>query len=287
VERTQDRNSVKLFFVVTFVLAATAAAGCERGGPEGKPETFAARELTQPGTLRICADVSRPPMAHRGRDGVLRGFEVDLLRKIAGLYDLEPVWVETAHSALVDSLAAGKCDLIASALTVRYDDQRRISEFPYLFAPIGVLVRDEEPPPVALGLCGRAVGTLARTPEEDLARRYSDECVRSGRPPAGLVVAADTDEALEKLGSGDVDVLLDGRPTTDWFARRETDRFDDGGALPSADRLVYAIGYGRGKKTLFSGLQGALFTLNRDGTLAELIARWRLEDAGVRLLRLA
>lgn len=278
---------VKLGLAGAVLLAAVAAAGCQGGDSDARTETFAERELTEPGTLRICAEAARPPMAYRGADGVLRGFEVDLLREIAGLNDLEPVWVETTHAELLDSLAEGKCDVIASALTVRYDDQSRIAEFPYLTAPIGLLVRDEERAPVALGLCGRAVGALAGTLEEELAGTYSEECVDAGRPPAEVVVTTSTDDGLARLREGDIDVLLDDRPTTDWFARRQTDSFDDGGTLSSQDNVVYAIGYGIGKNTLFSGIQGSLHGLNRDGTLPELIHRWGLEDAGVRLLRLS
>jgi ABC-type amino acid transport substrate-binding protein len=278
---------VTLRVAATVLLAALAAAGCQGGGSEDRPETFAERELTQPGTLRICAEASRPPMAYRGTDGVLRGFEVDLLGEIARLNDLEPVWVEATHAALLDSLAEGKCDLVASALTVRYDDQARIAEFPYLTAPIGMLVRDEERAQVALGLCGRPVGALAQTPEEEVVRAFAEACVDAGRPQTKVVVTRSTDDGLTRLRAGGIDVLLDDRPTTDWFARRQTDSFDDGGTLSSQDNVVYAIGYGIGKNTLFSGIQGSLFELGRDGTMSELIERWGLADAGVKLLRLS
>jgi polar amino acid transport system substrate-binding protein len=273
--------------IVAAAFLAAVAAGCQVGGSGDDDVTVAERDLTRPGTLRICADASRPPMVYRGSDGVLRGFEVDLLGEIARMFELEPVWIETTHSALIDALAEGRCDLIASALTVRPAYQERIAEFAYLTAPVSVLVRDEEAATFALGLCGRRVGALAGTREEEIAGRYSEECVRRGDPPIEAVVATSTDEALSRLRAGRTDAFLDDRPITEWYSRRQTDRFDDGGTLPSEENVVYAIGYGIAKNSIFLGLQGALLTLNRDGSLAELMHRWGLENAGVRPLRLA
>jgi polar amino acid transport system substrate-binding protein len=281
-------GGTRLGLAGVLLVAALVAAGCQGdGGSEGPIETFADRDLTKPGTLRVCTEATRPPMAYRGADGILRGFEVDLLGEIAERNELEPVWVETTHETLLDSLADGKCDLIASALTVRFAQQQRVAEFPYLTAPIGMLVREEERAPVALGLCGRPLGALSGTLEEELAGTYSQECVGAGRQPVDVVVTQSTDDGLAKLEEKKIDVLLDDRPVTDWFARRRTDVFDDGGTLSSQDNVVYAIGYGIGKNTLFSGIQGSLFELNRDGTVPELIHRWGLEDTGVELLRLS
>ena len=262
------------------LLLALAGAGCK---DEGSP--IATEDLTKPGALRICGEPTRPPMEYRGRDGVLRGFEIDLLNEVAGRVDLEPVWVDTSRSLLVDAVADGNCDVVASSLPVDFGDQKVIGEIAYLGVPISLLVRDGEEPPLARGLCGRPVGTFAGTRESRILGEYSEVCERNGRPSVDEVTMKDMPEALSRLEGGRIDGLLDEVPLIGWYSKLQTDTFDDGGTLPAV-KVDYAIGYPAGKDSIFWGIRGALQTMHDDGMFVELLHRWGLDEKGVEGLAL-
>jgi ABC-type amino acid transport substrate-binding protein len=219
-------------------------------------------------------------MEYRGNDGVLRGFEVDLLREVAGELDLRPVWIDTRRTALVGAVLARKCDVIASSFPVRWEYQQSIRQVEYLGVPISLLVRDDDDPPLAIGLCGRAIGAFARTRESELLVEYSKVCRRHGRPPVKRVAMTDTPDALRQLQSGSIDGLLDERPSVAWYSRLQTDRFDDGGGLPD-EQVDYSIGYGAGRNSVFWGIRSALQTLHSDGRFRDLLHRWGLDRNGV------
>ncbi|HJS49190.1 MAG TPA: transporter substrate-binding domain-containing protein [Gaiellaceae bacterium] len=257
-----------------------AVAGCNE-----QESPVAQDELTKPGVLRICSDPTRPPMEYRGRDGVLRGFEIDLLDEIANRVDLRPVWVDTSRSRLVDAVVEGRCDVIASSLPVDFEDQKAIREIAYLGVPISLLVLDGAEPPLARGLCGRPIGAFAGTRQSRILAEYSDVCERAGRPPVDEVAVNDVPEALSLVESGRIDGLLDEVPLVGWYSRLQTDTFDDGGTLPVV-KVDYAIGCPAGRDSVFWGVRLALQTINDDGTFVELLHRWGLDEKGVEGLAL-
>jgi ABC-type amino acid transport substrate-binding protein len=259
-------------------LVVLAGAGCS--SDESDSAAVPGEALVEPGMLRVCTDPTRPPMQYRGRDGVLRGFEVDLFREIATELGLEAVWVDRSRSEIVDALARGDCDVIASSLAVRWEDQQVIQEIEYLGLPMSLLVRQGEQAPLAIGLCGRPIGTFARTWEARILTGFSRTCTRNGRAPIEIVFVTGGAAALEQLRTGRIDGLLDDGPTNAWYAQRQTDRFDDGGTVPNED-VHYAIGYREGARDVFVAVRSALFTLHHEGTFDELLHRWGLDDKGV------
>lgn len=261
--------------LATALLVTSVAVACQ-----AEESPVAVQDLTRPGDLRICSDPTRPPMEYRGRDGVLRGFEVDLLEEVARELDLRPVWVDTKRSALISGVVERKCDVIASSLPIRWENQQSIRELEYLGVPISLLVRDGAEAPLAIGLCGRPVGAFAGTREAEILLEYSETCRRHGRPPVRRVAMSNVPDALSQLQAGRIDGLLDDLPLVAWYWRRQTDSFDDGGALPN-EQVDYAIGYGAGRNSLFFGIRNALLALHSDGTFADLLHRWGLDRKGV------
>jgi polar amino acid transport system substrate-binding protein len=259
-------------------IVVLAGAGCSSDESDGA--AVPGEALVEPGMLHVCTDPTRPPMQYRGRDGVLRGFEVDLFSDVAAELDLEAVWVDRSRSEIVAALAQGDCDMIASSLAVRWEDQLVVQEIEYLAMPISLLVRDGETAPLAVGLCGKRVGAFAHTWESRILARYSRACRRDGRPAIETVLVTSGDSALEQLRAGRIAGFLDDGPTSAWYAQRQTDRFDDGGTVPNED-VHYAIAVQEGNTDVFVAVRNALFTLYHEGTFDELLHRWGLDDKGV------
>jgi polar amino acid transport system substrate-binding protein len=268
----------RLAALALLVLAATSCQAKEES-------PVLERDLVEPGALHVCTDPTRPPMQYRGSDGVLRGFEVDLLGEIADELDLRPVWVDVKRGAIVGALAEGRCDVIASSLDVRWEEQEAIREIEYLSVPMSLLVRDGADAPLAVGLCGRRIGAFPGTQEAKRLAVYSEACRRDDRPTIEIVVVTGREDALNRLRGSRIDGLLDDLPTNAWYVQRQTDRFDDGGAV-SIEDVHYALGYGKDRTSVYLGLRAALFTLYEDGTFAELMERWGLDRKGVRGLPL-
>ena len=276
--------------VVALLLALAAsvsATGCTVGGSErDAAPAIPEEELVEPGALTACTDATRPPLEYRGQDGVLRGFEVELVDEIADRLGLQPVWLETSRAEVGRALVAGRCDVAASTLAVRRDLGGRLAPFAttaYLSVPLSLLVRNGERPLAVAGLCGLRVGVFSGTREEDVLGEYGDVCSARGRPALEMVGVAGTPGVLALLRAGRLDAVLAEHPVNEWFARRQTDRFDLAWVL--GDEVVrWAIGTRPGRNGVFSAVRSELRDLERDGTFRMLLERWALDRTGAVLL---
>ncbi|WP_437707194.1 transporter substrate-binding domain-containing protein [Sorangium sp. So ce448] len=68
-------------------------------------------------TLTIGSDIPSPPFEMFTEGGDVTGFDVDLMNAVARELCLTPRWVQTNFDTIFTSLAAGKFDAVASAVT--------------------------------------------------------------------------------------------------------------------------------------------------------------------------
>jgi polar amino acid transport system substrate-binding protein len=102
--------------------AATDEAGTEEEQAVGDPGEL---ELVNEGTLTICSDIPYPPFEFEDSSAPsgYSGFDIDLVQEIADRLDLELEVLEVGFDGLQSgaTLAAGQCDLAASAMTITED----------------------------------------------------------------------------------------------------------------------------------------------------------------------
>ncbi len=120
----QDDPPVPTLAVPTLVPAAasTAASG------DFLPAQSAIAEIIAGGILRAGLLYNDPPYSDFTIQGELRGFEVDLLRKIAGEWECELDFVQVTRLNALDKLNRGEAHLLASAIP-RYRDHDADLEF--------------------------------------------------------------------------------------------------------------------------------------------------------------
>jgi len=266
---------------LVLALLGIALAGCSGDDGTDPAREALERELRTDDTLTVCADPTRPPSAYRAADGVLRGFEVDLLGEVAARLELGQAWIDVPRDETVDAVVAGRCDAAVSTLAIRRDrgSLGRMAAIGYLGVPVSLLVRRGARSLGTTGLCGRRVGVLSGSLEQDLLEEHARTCAgRGGR----LEVAphTSTPEAHAELRSGGLDAILDEHPVNAWFARRQTDRFDLAWVL-GEEIVRWAIGVGIEKPELYHRIRAALRELGHDGTFDSLLDTWGLDRAGV------
>lgn len=102
-------------------------------------------ELIADGALTVCSDVPYPPFEFEDADAPsgYAGFDMDLVQEIADRLDVELAVVETGFDALESgaALAAGQCDLAASAMTITPDRAENLNfSDPYYEAQQSLIV---------------------------------------------------------------------------------------------------------------------------------------------------
>ena len=277
---------MKLAFLAAVVLAL-ALAGCgsgkeTAGAPATVPtvmHTVATNELTQQGRLPTCVDLDSPPFAFT-ENGRKTGFEVELLERIARRLGLGVVWVPTPRAELAAALNARKCDVIVSRLGYDLDTQFRldVGALQYMALPLALVVPNgSSTAPVDFGdLCGRRLAVVAWTAPAFLGREQQKTCLDEGKARLELTEAPTDAAALELVGKGRADALLD-----DSISASTALAADDSFAIADVTgRKGYtSLGYRKPGLSIEGGLHAALLTLYDDGAVQRLVKRYHLEDA--------
>lgn len=102
----------------------------DRGDPKFTPipaptTTSALATIRQNGEVRIGILYNDQPFAYLAPNGDLRGFDADLLRKLAEKWGVKAVFVQVTRQTRIPALVSGKVDIIAGSMPHR----RELSQF--------------------------------------------------------------------------------------------------------------------------------------------------------------
>ena len=94
--------------------------------------------------LAVGSDTTYPPHEFI-EDGVVKGFDVDVVAAICERVNCTPNWVTTAWDGIFAALADGQFDMVVSGVTIT-DERDKIVDFsdPYIIVQQGVLMRVED-----------------------------------------------------------------------------------------------------------------------------------------------
>ena len=262
-------NAVKLqisnlkWILVLAALVALVGADVltARESPLKPDKTWA--EVQRRGALYFGMDAGWMPFAGLDADGKFTGIDADLARELAQRLGLRTEFVQIGADRLYETLDAGQCDALISALT---PDVTRLTDFRYTarYFDAGLVLVG----PAAARLDDLKGRTLAveQGSEGDARARWL------ARRTLGLrVLERDTpDQALHAVEAGQADgALTDTATARQYIARHPV--LSIGPRQTSSD---YVLAVRADSPELERALDRALAELVADGTLDRILARW-------------
>ncbi|MEV4736121.1 MULTISPECIES: basic amino acid ABC transporter substrate-binding protein [unclassified Microbacterium] len=255
----QRRNiiaGIALAATATLALAGCAGGSGGSGGGDGAADD--PYGLVEAGKLTVCSDIPYPPFEFEGDDGEYTGFDIDLLDAIAKKLDLELSVQDVGFDALQSgtTLAAGQCDIGASAMTIT-DERKANIDFsdPYYDSLQSLLVRTDSGIESIDDLSGKNVGVQQGTTGEAYAN--------ANATGAQIVQYPSDGELWPAMQAGQIDAILQDQPVN-----LEHEKAD------SAYKIVeeyntdesYGFAFAKGEKAeLLDAVNGALTELRDSG----------------------
>ena len=247
---------------------ALTAAAC--GGGDGDDAAAGDLTLVTDGTLTVCSEVPYAPFEFEDPDAPsgYSGFDIDLMQAIADELELELAVVNAGFDDLTSgaAMAAGTCDVAASAMTITEEREENVDfSEPYYNAAQSLMV-PEGSEFTALGdLAGERIGVQSGTTGEAYAQENAPEDAELVAFDAG----ADLFIALE---SGDIAAILQDLPVN-------VERANEAGGLEIVETYETDEEYGfafpeEGAEDLQEAVNGALQALRDAGTYDEIFAEY-------------
>lgn len=238
------------------------------------PELTPTPELTlTPGVLSVAAALPDPPF-ELIEDGAPAGFDIDLMRAVAGELGLQ--WRLVSYSGndfngIFDLLASGQCDCIASGATIT-PERRERARFcaPYLKSGQSLVCNVARTPDArSIGdLDGLVLAVQHGNTSEPVARELKAE----GRIADVKVYAYhDMPAMLDDLEAGRIGAIMKLGPVMRWFTR---DRPALKVVQENITDEVLGVAVARANVGLAEAIDAAQARLRADGRLGALVEKW-------------
>ncbi len=209
-----------------------------------------------------------PPIIFR-QGGQIAGVEADLARLLGTRLGRPVFFVEVIWDQQIESLMAGKTDIIMSGMSVTDARAVRIAfTEPYLEGGLMAAVRTEDARQYgsreALLRTSATVGVVERT--------TGDVFVQQSFPNARRVALSIASDGALALRRRTIDVFVHDGPSIAWLV--SANEADLAGIWQPLNRENLAWGVRRDDAQLLAQANEILGTWKRDGTLTDVLVRW-------------
>lgn len=250
-------------------LALTAVATLALGacGSDDSGTTDSGADVIKSGTLSVCSDVPYPPFEDfdKSSDSGYKGFDVDIVSEIAERLDLELAIQDSSFDALQSgqSLNAGSCDLVASAMTITEDREKNLDfSDGYYDSQQSLLVASDSDIAGIDDLDGVKVGVQQGT----TGKTYTEQNAAG----AEIVTFPSDAEMFQAIKAGQVEALLQDLPVN-------LDHATDGAykvveTYETDEQYGFAIK--QGNTQLVEDVNEALSEMRDDGTYEEIYNKY-------------
>lgn len=225
-----------------------------------------ALDTVSEGKLTACTDAPYPPFEYE-EGGEFTGFDMEMLREVGKRLGLELAVTVQPFDGIWLAPASGKCDIVASAMTITPERQRAaLFSDPYFDANQSLLVRAEDADTYTdlATLTGKAIGVQSGTTGAKYARDNLPEGaeVREFDEPAALFPA---------LASGQIDAILQDFPVNLDRATKD-DSFAVTAEIDTGESYGFAVG--RDDTELKQAVDAQLAAMRKDGTYDDIYDRF-------------
>ena len=222
-------------------------------------------DLVADGTLTVCSDVPFPPFEFEDADAPsgYSGFDIDLMQEFADRLDLELDVVEVGFDGLQSgaTLAAGQCDLAASAMTITEERAERL-EFsdPYYDSLQSLIVLTDGEVTSLEDVAGQALGVQSGTTGAEFAEENAPE-------DADLIEFESGPDLFTAMQAGQIVAGLQDLPVNAEQARDDDD-FEIADEFDTGEQYGFAAA--QGNTDIVAVINDLLAEVRDDGTYDEL-----------------
>ena len=236
-------------------------------------------DIEEAGVVRVASGVSFPPMEFFDTDNeTVLGFDADLGKALGEVLGVEFKFQNTNFDGIIGGLDAGRYDLALTSMIDKLERQESVDFVDYLSSGLAFMTLKGNPEGLKAetDLCGRRVAVEKAATGDLVADELSAECEKAGNPPLEKVPFPDQASAVQALKSDRADAVLALDVTLAYNVSQDPESFE----IPAEPFGLLPVGIPVPKDNpeLRDAVQAALIKVQDEGTYAELLTKWNLED---------
>ncbi|MBC6680430.1 basic amino acid ABC transporter substrate-binding protein [Zhenpiania hominis] len=252
--------------VLLIVALAFSLAAC--GGGDSEENTSGDSEKV---TYKVGTEPTFPPFDTTDEEQNIVGLDMDLIKAIGEDQGFEVTFENLTFDGLVPALKAGNIDIIAAGMNKDDPERQKQVDFSDAYYESKLMVAvtednntiksvDDLTPDMKVAA---QTGTTGATKTQELA----DE----GKI-AEAVILDGLDTAMMQLLNGDVQAVINDKPVTEAYMKKQPDKIKMVGEPLNAENYGFAVQ--KGNTELLEKINAGLANIKEDGTFDKLVDEW-------------
>lgn len=252
--------------VLLIVALAFSLAAC--GGGDSEENTSGDSEKV---TYKVGTEPTFPPFDTTDEEQNIVGLDMDLIKAIGEDQGFEVTFENLTFDGLVPALKAGNIDIIAAGMNKDDPERQKQVDFSDAYYESKLMVAvtednntiksvDDLTPDMKVAA---QTGTTGATKTQELA----DE-----RKIAEAVILDGLDTAMMQLLNGDVQAVINDKPVTEAYMKKQPDKIKMVGEPLNAENYGFAVQ--KGNTELLEKINAGLANIKEDGTFDKLVDEW-------------
>ena len=272
----------KMKFIRSLILLAMSVlvlGACGSDDERGSTNNTGSEELSDRKVLRVGTSGIYPPFASKGKDGLLEGYDVDVLNAVGDKLGYEVEWTVAEFSGLFGMMDSDRIDTIANSITIQERQGKYDFTEPNSYSGVILVVKDDQDNIHTLeDLKGKTLGALLGNNMHQYVTEWNEE---NGNE-INIRPYQDVSATYDEVALGRLDAFIDSRITA--FAKIKKE------SLPlkvSSEKAIFEVENAfpfvksEENKEFIERFNKALRELRDDGKLKEFSDKWSEVDLSI------
>ncbi|WP_432127063.1 ABC transporter substrate-binding protein [Streptomyces sp. bgisy082] len=248
-------------------------------------------DIQKSGVIKVGTDASYAPMEFT-EGGKIVGVDPDIAQALSKQLGVKLEFVSGTFDGLITSIYSGRQDLIMSSITDNKKRQEGLDDagkkigkgidfVDYFSSGVSLLVKKGNPQGINSldDLCGKTVAVQRGTIYEDTFKAQATKCGDKKL----TIQAFDSDaEAQTRVKAGGAVADLNDYPVAAYIAKTSGGGNDFEVVGSQSDVGLFGIGVSKDEPQLRDAVKEALDAIIKDGSYAEVLKKWDVEDSAVK-----
>jgi len=227
-------------------------------------------KLVTPGTLTACADIPYPPFEVEDASSPTgySGFDVEIMQAIAQKLGLQYKVLKVDFTALQSGvlLAAGQCDIGASAITITEERKANIDfSDPYYDSLQSLLVRTDSGITDLAGMAGKNLGVQAGTTGKNYATKNAPKTTK-------IIDFPGDGELWPAMQAGQIDGILQDLPVNQVHEKADA-KYKIVASYKTNEQYGFAFAKGK-RPELLAAVNAQLAAMRAEGTYDQIYKKY-------------
>ncbi len=269
------KSTLLLGAIGAFALLSPASAQA------AEARVAAPSELVDSGTLSYGTAATFPPFEYRDpATGELTGFDIDMIRILAGHMGLEPKALDIDFDGLVPALQGGRIDIINTAMYIKPEREEKVDFVPYMVIGEAIVVPAGNPKNVSRlphDLSGLNVSVTRGAIGERYMVDFNEELQELGLEPMNIMTFPTNQDALLAVASGRADAFDTSIPGAAHLNQERPGEFEVAATFDLGTKI--GIATRKGDSEMRGAVQEAVKIFVEEGDYARLLEKYGLPPA--------